>query len=156
TRSLYVSMENLYVCRDRDAMHSRAKRELAVAPESDFGEVVALIDSARRHAYQAVNAELICLYWRIGQYIFRKIESSEWGDGVVDELARYLARTQPGLRGFTRRNLFRMRQFYAAYQGDEKVSAVLTQLPWTHHLLILGECKSPEQREFYLRMAIQE
>jgi len=60
------------------------------------------------------------------------------------------------LRGFTRRNLFRMRQFYEAYRGDEKVSALLTQLPWTHNLLILTQSKRPEEREFYLRMAVQE
>jgi len=139
-------------------MHSRAlsRQRTGASHEADFDEVAALIQAARRRAYQAANAELICLYWRIGRYIFRKIETSEWGDGVVDELARYLARAQPGLRGFTRRNLFRMRQFYATYPSDEIVPAVLTQLPWTHHLLILSDCKSVEQREFYLRMAIQE
>jgi predicted nuclease of restriction endonuclease-like (RecB) superfamily len=71
-------------------------------------------------------------------------------------LAEYLARTQPGLRGFTRRNLFRMRQFYETYRGEEKVSALLTQLPWTHNLIILSQSKRPEEREFYLRLAIQE
>ena len=39
-----------------------------------------------------------------------------------------------GLRGFTRRNLFRMRQFYATYQDDAKVPPLVTQLPWTHNL----------------------
>jgi len=49
-----------------------------------------------------------------------------------------------------------MRQFYETYRGDEKVSALLTQLPWTHNLLILGQSKHPQEREFYLRLAIQE
>ena len=53
----------------------------------------------------------------------------------------YIARSQPGLRGFTRRNLFRMRQFYEAYRGGEIVPAVLAQLPWSHHLIILGQLK---------------
>ncbi len=75
---------------------------------------------------------------------------------MVTQLADYLARTQLGLNGFTRRNLFRMRQFYEAYRGDEKVSALLTQLPWTHNLIILSQSKRPEEREFYLRMAVQE
>lgn len=39
---------------------------------------------------------------------------------------------------------------------DEKVSALLRQLPWTHNLIILGQSKHPEAREFYLKMAIQE
>ncbi|MNL36138.1 hypothetical protein D3C87_1582070 [compost metagenome] len=49
-----------------------------------------------------------------------------------------------------------MRQFYEAYRGDEKVSALLTQLPWTHNLLILTQSKHPQEREFYLRLAVQE
>jgi predicted nuclease of restriction endonuclease-like (RecB) superfamily len=121
-----------------------------------FNEVLALIQSARRQAMQAVNTQLIELYWQVGAYISRKLEKAEWGDSVVGQLAEHLAQTQPGLRGFTRRNLFRMRQFYEAYRGDEKVSALLTLLPWTHNLLILTQSKLPQEREFYLRLAVQE
>ena len=125
-------------------------------PDEQFGEVLALIHSARQRAVQAVNTQLVELYWQVGAYISHKLEQAEWGDAVVTQLADYLARTQPGLNGFTRRNLFRMRQFYQAYRGDEKVSALLTQLPWTHNLIILSQSKRPEEREFYLRMAVQE
>lgn len=121
-----------------------------------FHEVLALIRDARQQAIRAVNTQLIELYWQVGAYISRKLDRAEWGDSVVGILAEHLARTQPGLRGFTRRNLFRMRQFYEAYRGDEKVSALLTQLPWTHNLLILTQSKHPQEREFYLRLAIQE
>lgn len=121
-----------------------------------FNEVLALIHSSRHKAMQAVNTQLIELYWQVGAHISLKIARAEWGDSVVGQLADHLALTQPGLRGFTRRNLFRMRQFYEAYRGDQKVSALLTQLPWTHNLLILTQSKLSEEREFYLRMAIQE
>ncbi len=132
-------------------------RAAAVSPlENSFAEVMTLIQSARHRALQAVNTELVGLYWQVGEYISRKLASAEWGDGVVDELARHLARTQPGLRGFTRRNLFRMRQFFETYRDDQKVSPLVTQLPWTHNLLILSQSKRAEEREFYLRMAIRE
>jgi predicted nuclease of restriction endonuclease-like (RecB) superfamily len=49
-----------------------------------------------------------------------------------------------------------MRQFYEAYPDPEIVSALLTQLPWTHHLIILGQSKHPEERAFYLRLAVRE
>lgn len=124
--------------------------------ESAFTEVVNLIQAARHKAFQAVNTTLIDLYWHVGEYISRKIENAEWGDGVVEQLAAYLTRTQPGLRGFTRPNLFRMRQFYETYRLDEKVSALLRQLTWTHNITILSQSKRPEEREFYLRLAIQE
>ena len=126
------------------------------AEPEDFAQVLALIQAARGRAYQAVNTALIDLYWQIGEHISRKIAAAEWGDGVVDQLAAYIAKTQPGLRGFTRPNLFRMRQFYEAYQGDQKVSALLRLLPWTHNLIILSQSKRAEERDFYLRMAIQE
>lgn len=129
---------------------------IAPSPDASFNEITQLIVVARQRAAQAVNTELIELYWQVGAYISRKLEAAEWGDGVVDQLADYLARTQPGLRGFTRRNLFRMRQFYDVYRREEKVSALLTQLPWTQNLIILGQSNQSEEREFYLRMAIQE
>ncbi len=129
---------------------------LPAAAHSDFEEVTALIEAARKRAFAAVNHELVALYWQIGEYISRKIESASWGEGVVDQLADHITRTQPGLKGFNQRNLFRMRQFYETYRDEEKVSALLTQLPWTHNLLILSRSKRPEEREFYLRMAVRE
>lgn len=60
------------------------------------------------------------------------------------------------IKRFTRRNLFRMRQFYETYRTDEKVSPLVTQLPWTHNLLVLSRCKTPEEREFYLRTCLRE
>ncbi|WP_240364706.1 DUF1016 N-terminal domain-containing protein, partial [Pseudomonas syringae] len=87
-----------------------------------FDEVLAMIRSARQQAAQAVNTQLIELYWQVGAYISRKLENAEWGDAVVTQLAEHLATTQPGLRGFTRSNLFRMRQFYEIYRAEEKVA----------------------------------
>jgi hypothetical protein len=74
-----------------------------------FDEVLALIERARHRAYQAVNTQLVDLYWQLSEYISKKIASAEWGDGVVDDLATTIARRYPGMRGYTRPNLFRMR-----------------------------------------------
>lgn len=134
----------------------QAPNALASGKDDRFEEVLTLIHSARQRAVQAVNTQLIELYWQVGAYISRKLEQAEWGDSVVSQLADHLARTQPGLRGFTRANLFRMRQFYESYRDDEKVAPLVRQLPWSHNILILGQCKRAEERGFYLRMAIQE
>lgn len=133
-----------------------AKAVVTAPLESSFAEVVQLIQQSHQRAYQAVNSELIDLYWRVGEYISRKLQSAEWGDGVVAELALYIARRQPGVRGFSRQNLFRMRQFFEAYQGSEIVSPLVRQLPWTHHLIIMGQSKRAEEREFYMRLAVRE
>ncbi|NOU01691.1 MAG: DUF1016 domain-containing protein [Gallionella sp.] len=125
-------------------------------PQSDFNEITQLIVAAKRRAVQAVNVSLIDLYWQVGQTISRKIAQAEWGDGVVAQLAEHLARTQPGLRGFTRSNLFRMRKFYETYQADEIVAPLVRQLSWSHNIIILNQGKRSEEREFYLRLAVRE
>lgn len=142
--------------RKAQAIVAPRKQSAVVESDARFAEVVGLIEAARGRAYQAVNAELVSLYWQLGEYISRKIANAEWGDGVVDDLASSLARRFPGQRGFTRPNLFRMRQFYEAYRSNRKVSALLRQLPWTHHLMILGQSKPTEAREFYILAAIKE
>lgn len=139
-----------------------AKRKLAAKPvapkghEPAFREIIGLIQSARQRAFQAINTELIELYWRVGEYISRKLEAAAWGEGVVDELARYISRRHPELKGFARPNLFRMRQFFETYRQTPKVSTLLRQLSWSHNLLIITRCKRSEERDFYLRLAAAE
>lgn len=123
---------------------------------NDFDEVIGLIEAARARAYAAVNRELIDLYWQVGKYISRKLESAAWGEGIVQQLADYIAQRHPDLKGFTRASLFRMRQFYDVYNENEIVAPLVRQLSWTHNLLILSRSKLPEEREFYLKMAIRE
>lgn len=127
-----------------------------LAPESSFIEVVELIQKARQRAFQSVNTALIDLYWQVGATISRKIETAVWGEGVVDQLAQYISAQHPDIKGFTRASLFRMKQFFELYRHEQKVAALLRQLPWTHHLTILARCKRPEEREFYLRNSIKE
>ncbi len=124
--------------------------------EHQFAEIVSMIHAARYNAIKSVNAELVKLYWSIGEYISRKIKAAEWGDAVVDNLADYIQTNHPEFRGFTRRGLYRMRQFYETYNKKRFVSAVLTQISWTNHLLILSKAKSKEEREFYLMLTIKE
>ncbi len=105
----------------------------AITENPEFDDIVQLIESARQKSYQAANTLLVELYWQVAAYLSHKLESAEWGDSVVTQLANYLAHTQPNLKGFTRPNLFRMRQFYEAYRYDAIVSPLVRQLPWTHN-----------------------
>ncbi|ESQ73507.1 YhcG family protein [Asticcacaulis sp. AC402] len=127
-----------------------------VAPGDDFAPIIRLIEASRQKAYAAVNTALIELYLQIGETLSRKIANAEWGEGVIPRLAQHIASTYPGLRGFTRPNLYRMRLFYETYRDVPIVAALLRQLPWTHHLIIIGQSQRPEEREFYLRQAIAE
>lgn len=124
--------------------------------EADFQEIVQLIRKARYNALKSVNIELINLYWQVGEHISKRVENTEWGMGVVDKLADYLQRTQHDVKGFNRRGLYRMKQFYETYCGNENVSSLLTQISWTNHLLILSKTNSMEEKEFYLALSINE
>lgn len=69
---------------------------------------------------------------------------------------RFIQDTFPGIKGFNRRSLYRMKQFYETYANYEKVSPLVTQINWTNNLLILSGTKSIEEKEFYLRLCIRE
>lgn len=49
-----------------------------------------------------------------------------------------------------------MKQFYETYYGDEFVSALLTQISWTNHLMIMSKAKTVEERHFYITLCIKE
>ena len=121
-----------------------------------FAEVLGHIQQTRQRVFAQANTALIDLYWRIGQTLNHKVAQGGWGKGVVTELARYIAHADPTIKGFSDKNLWRMKQFYEAYQGDEKLSPLVRELPWTHNTTIFSRCKSPEERRFYLALCQQE
>lgn len=100
-----------------------------------FTKVIAIIESAKKNAYRKVNEELINMYWRVGQFISEEAKTASYGDSFIDELSRYIQDTFPGIKGFNRRGLYRMKQFYEAYANYEKVSPLVTQVNWTNNLL---------------------
>jgi predicted nuclease of restriction endonuclease-like (RecB) superfamily len=146
----------------------------AVSQNSDFTNVVKLIEEARQRTFSKVNAELVLLYFNVGKIVAEKVSAGSWGENTVEELAEFIKNKIAGLKGFNRRGLYRMKQFYETYtakefvsvlenQGylieserDKFVSSVLTQLTWTHHRLILSKTKTPEEKLFYLDTAIKE
>lgn len=125
--------------------------------KDQFAEVVSMIQHTRNEVVRLANASLIDLYWRIGKYISDKISLSDWGDGVVKQLADYISKTSPETKGFSDKNLWRMKQFYETYNGvDEKLSPLVRQISWTNNLTILSRTKSAEERCFYLEQCVQE
>lgn len=124
--------------------------------DNRFTDIIQLIKQSRTNAIRAVNAELINLYWNIGQYISKKIEQSEWGDSVVTELAKFIQTHEPEIKGFSDKNLWRMKQFYETYKNFPKLSTLLREISWSHNLAIFSRCKTAEEREFYLKLSEQE
>ena len=127
-----------------------------LTPNHDFAELSQLIEERRGLTVRLVNQALIDLYWEVGKTLSRKIEDANWGKSTITALANFLKTQQPGLRGFSASNLWRMRQFYETYRGHEVLAPLVRELSWSSNLLILGRSKSEEEQEFYLRMTIQE
>lgn len=124
--------------------------------QEQFTDIIQLIKQSRSKAISAVNTEMINLYWNIGQYIYNRIETAQWGKSVVKELADFLQRSEPDLKGFSDKNLWRMKQFYQTYKAFPKLSALLREISWTNNLIILSRAKSIQEQEFYLRLSSQE
>ena len=119
-------------------------------------KIVAMIEQAQQNALQSINAELIKLYWSVGEYLSAESTKSEWDGAFIDATAEYIKENCPGIKGFNRRGLYRMRQFYETYKDSEFVSALLTQISWTNHLQIMSGTKSIEEKEFYLSLCAKE
>lgn len=112
-----------------------------------------MIQEAKSQAWQQINSILIKLYWNVGCYVSSKIENQGWGKSVVEELAKYISQEASSIKGFSARNIWRMKQFYEMYRDYEKLSALLTEISWSNHLHIMTKTKSVEEKEYYLALA---
>lgn len=128
----------------------------ALHSHQDFVDVLRHIQQSRQKVFAQINTALIDLYWQLGQIISHKVSTEAWGKGVVTDLAVFIAQQDPELKGFSDKNLWRMKQFFETYQADEKLSPLVRELPWTHNTIIFSRCKSAEEREYYLNVCIKE
>lgn len=127
-----------------------------IVSQNNFNDIINIIEQSKSRALKAVNAEMINMYWQIGKYLSGLCENSSFGDKVVDEVAAYIAKENPDIKGFNRRGLYRMKQFYELYKDDKFVSTLLTQINWSNHLLIMSGAKSAEERHFYMQACTKE
>lgn len=127
-----------------------------IVSQNNFNDIISIIEQSKSRALKAVNAEMINMYWQIGKYLSGLCENSSFGDKVVDEVAAYIAKENPDIKGFNRRGLYRMKQFYELYKNDRFVTPLVTQISWTNHLLIMSGAKSAEERHFYMQACIKE
>ena len=104
-----------------------------------FADVVEMIRNTHGQVLRMANTALIDFYWKVGQYLSAKIASVEWGDGVIKQLAAHIEKNCPDIKGFSDKNLWRMKQFYEAYADEgEKLSPVVREISWTNNLIILS------------------
>lgn len=131
------------------------QKEIKNNYKKDFIKIYEMIAAAKSKALQQINSTLISLYLNIGNYISKKAEANSWGQAVVEELAQFIASQNVSLKGFSARNLWRMKKFYETYVEHPKLSALLSEISWTNHLHILSKTKTIDEKEFYIRLAVK-
>ena len=123
--------------------------------ELEFKEIISIIQNHRQNAYRKINEELVMMYYEIGQYLSKKVNAGEYGEGVISKIANEIKEQYPTLNGFSKRNLYLMIQFYEIYKDNQKVQALIAQLSWTNNLLILQGTKTIEAKEFYIHLCLK-
>jgi len=118
-------------------------------------EIKEKILSSQYTALKAVNKTLIALYWEIGKSIVEKQEAFGWGKSIVQNLSDELQKEFVGMKGFSERNLWNMRNFYLEYKTYEKLQTLSAQIGWSHNIIIFQKCKDKLEREFYIQMTIK-
>ena len=112
--------------------------------------------SVQIKAAVAVNSELLHFYWQLGADIAERQSRHAWGSGFLAQLSRDLMQAFPEVKGFSKRNLERIRQWHL-YWVDE--AAIATQLvaqltvaiPWGHNLAIISKCQSQTEALYYVQ-----
>lgn len=123
---------------------------------SSIANLIDIINTSRQNALRRVNEELINMYWQVGKYLSDESEETNFGDAYIDNISVQIQSAFPGIKGFNRRGLYRMKKFYETYKDDEFVTTLLSQISWSNHLAILSKAKSVEERHFYITLCIKE
>lgn len=114
---------------------------------SNFKEVSDMVVSARKRAYQKVNQEMIKMYYQIGELLSEKPED------FVSELNKFFEDNHPELKNLDLKN---MKRFYKLYKDSAIVEKALVNLSWPINLTIMNECKTMDERIFYVDMCLEE
>ena len=114
------------------------------------------IKTAQIKAHRAVNTELIKLYWTIGKELLARQKVEAWGSKYLEQVSRDLQIEFPGMKGFSKRNLERMRQFASMYPGNEITPQAVSHLPWGHIVLLMHKLKQLDTQKKYAQQLIEQ
>lgn len=120
-----------------------------------FKKAFAIIETHGKNIYNAVNYEMVTMYYELGELISAELELKRWGDSTINSLSNNIKDKYPELRGCSPRGLYRMVQFYRTYRHNVIVSPLVSQISWANNLVILTHKSSIEEKEFYIRLCIK-
>ena len=107
-----------------------------------------------------VNTTLLEFYWDLGGQIVQKQEEHKRRSGFLEKLSHDLSAEFPDVKGFSYRNIRFIRQWYIFWQQDaakienenwQQLVAILFQIPWGHHQIILNKIKNIDEAIYYVQ-----
>lgn len=114
------------------------------------------IKSAQLKTAISVNTQLMELYWDLAKDIVSKQHEASWGDAILEQLATDLKLSFPNIHGFSRRNLYAIRQWHLFYRTvSEFVPQAVAQIPWGHNRLIISKIKDTTEALFYANATVE-
>ena len=117
-----------------------------------IGEIKRDIVSTQRKVFADANRELILLYFRIGKVIS---ENQKYGNNFINTLSASLKADFPDAKGFSPRNLARMRKFYETYRDLSNLPTALAKLPWSFNCLLIDRVNDSEKRAWYAEKCLE-
>lgn len=106
-----------------------------------------------------VNVALLEFYWDLGTDVIEQQKTSVWGDGFLTQLSKDLMIAFPEMKGFSKRNLELIRQWYLFWNEQPAIAkqpvSQLAQIPWGHNLKIIAKCKSTQEASYYVQNTIE-
>tara|TARA_R110002050_G_scaffold147017_1_gene272635 strand:- start:15699 stop:16799 length:1101 start_codon:yes stop_codon:yes gene_type:complete len=141
------------------------------------------IIASRYIVAKVANAESLKLYFNIGKMVDDQFTKKKWGTNVMDVISNQLQQELPGLRGFSGKNIYKMRQFYNNWKhwelnfssatrnlesdhglvrstGTSKMNSVdvdsFISVSFTHHYEIIQKIKAEEHQWYYIKQTSQQ
>lgn len=123
-------------------------------------EINKQILQSRSEAISSINFSLNKRNWLIGKIIVEKQTAYKWGSNFLDNLAQDIEKMYPGIEGFSRTNIFRMKAFFEAYQNNPTAvglleSEAIFKIPWGHNAVLLEKVKVAQERIWYAQKSIE-
>lgn len=113
------------------------------------------VQNAQSKVALSVNQAVLDLYWEIGKEIEVKLKNANWGTKIIDQISKDLMLEFPNIKGFSKRNIYAMRQWYSFYsQISSFVPQAVAQIPWGHNRLIISKTKDIDEALFYINETI--
>lgn len=123
--------------------------------------LAALKDKVRQSqvkAVIAVNQALLEFYWDLGADIVKKQKDTAWGGAFLKTLSHDLMAEFPEMKGFSKRNLELIRQWYLFWSEEKAIAkqavSQMKLIPWGHNLAIIAKCKDHDEAIYYVNNTI--